>query len=504
MTASSTTRPRPTTRGRRAVPRRVPPRRVLAEGHLLPAVVVAAVAAVLLATLLPRGPVTRGEALLVVPAALLVGAAAGALARRRVAVLVVPATFAVVLELAQAGLAGPTVDRPRLMLLGVLAWLAVRLVLGLLLLLPLAVGAGWGAQLARGSGFGHVGRAGLVVGSLVILGLLGLVAVPARTAPILGPDGAPLPGSIAELATIDVNGRPQTLLIRGDDVTNPVLLHLAGGPGGTDIGAMRLDEGLEAHFVVVTWDMRGTGMSYRAIDPVTDLTLEGAVADTLAVTDHLRERFGQDRVVLTGQSYGTIPAVLAAARHPERYRAVVATGQMVDVVETDRIMYEDVLAEARRRGDLAAVDQLTRIGPPPYDRWEDALALNTLERGLFTYPEFDGHTEMTATIWGDEHSATDSYAALRGLLDTYALLYPQLWGVDLRELVPALTTPLYVVMGEHESHGRVVPARAWFDQLDADAKEWVELPASGHRASFEQPDRYTELLVRVLAETQGG
>jgi proline iminopeptidase len=56
-------------------------------------------------------------------------------------------------------------------------------------------------------------------------------------------------------------------------------------------------------------------------------------------------------------------------------------------------------------------------------------------------------------------------------------------------------------MGEHEARGRVEPAREWFETLDAPRKEWVELPASSHRASFEQPDAYTRLLERVLSET---
>ncbi|MFA9429883.1 alpha/beta fold hydrolase [Egicoccus sp. AB-alg2] len=476
--------------------------------RLLLAVVLSTTAAQLCADFLPRGPITRVEALVAIPAAAAVGLAAGALVRRRFAVLLAPMVFVVVVELGQMNLVGPTVDRPRLTLMGVLAWVAVRLALGALLVAPMAVGAGWGVQLAarRTSSvhrFRRTGTAVLALTSLGIVALAVLVAVPASTAPILGPDGQPRPNSIAELITIDVNGLDQSLLIRGVDADAPVLLHLAGGPGGTDLGAMRLDTSLEEHFVVVTWDQRGTGKSYRAIDPTSTLTIDGAVADTLVVTDYLRERFDEDRIVITGQSYGTVPAVLAAARHPERYRAVVSTGQMVDVTATDRLFHDDVTAEARRRGDEAALGRLAALGPPPYERWEEDLVLNDLERGLFTYPEFDGHTEMTSTIWGPENSLMDRLAAIRGLLDTYALLYPRLQQVDLRESVPRLDVPLYVVMGEHESRGRVVPARAWFDRLDAPAKEWVELPASGHRASFEQPARYTRLLVRVLTETDG-
>ena len=55
---------------------------------------------------------------------------------------------------------------------------------------------------------------------------------------------------------------------------------------------------LERHFTVVTWDQRGAGKSYPALDPVGTLTLDSVVADTLAVSDHLRGRFGQDRIYL--------------------------------------------------------------------------------------------------------------------------------------------------------------------------------------------------------------
>jgi proline iminopeptidase len=469
-------------------------------------VAAAAVAAQLAADFLPRGPVTTPEALVAMVAAGLLGLVVGALVARRWSLLLAPAAFLVVFEVARVGLEGPTVDAPRLTVMGLLVWAGVRLVLGLLVVAPMVVGAAWGVQLAPWRAepvprFGTAGRVVLVVLTLALVSLAALVAVPASTAPIVGPDGEPVPGSIAELTAIELDGQEQALMIRGMSTENPVLLHLAGGPGGTDIGAMRLDTSLEQHFVVVTWDQRGTGKSYRALDPADTLTLDSAVADTLAVTDYLRERFDEERIVITGQSYGTLPAVLAAQRHPERYRAVVSTGQMVDVVETDRIFYADVLAAARDRGDRALEERLRDLGPPPYRHWEDNLTLNDAERALFPYAEFDGHTEMPATIWAPENTLMDELAALRGLADTFALLYPRLEALDLRVAVPSLEVPVYVVTGEHEAHGRVAPARAWFEALVAPAKEWVELPASGHRASFEQPARYNELLVRILAET---
>jgi pimeloyl-ACP methyl ester carboxylesterase len=324
---------------------------------------------------------------------------------------------------------------------------------------------------------------------------------PATTPPIVGPDGDPVPGSVAELTTARIGGHDQALMIRGRDASLPVLLHLAGGPGGTDIGAMRLDTGLEQHFVVATWDQRGTGKSYPAFGPAETLTLDRVVADTIEVTEYLVARFGHDRIFIAGQSWGTIPATLAAQRRPELYHALINTGQMVDVLETDQLFYDDTLAWARSGGDTQLVERLEAMGPPPYaDVIGDYPVIVGPERELNPYPEFDGTTEMTATIWGPEFSVIDSVNAIVGLANTYARLYPQLQELDFREQVPSLNVPIWIVMGEHEARGRVEPAREWFDALQAPEKHWVVFEASSHRANFERPAEYA----RLLAEIQAG
>ena len=63
---------------------------------------------------------------------------------------------------------------------------------------------------------------------------------------------------------------------------------------------------LEQDFIVVAWDQRGTGKSYAALDPTSDLTPEQAVADTIELTNYLRDRFDEDKIYLLGESYGTI------------------------------------------------------------------------------------------------------------------------------------------------------------------------------------------------------
>ena len=299
----------------------------------------------------PRGPITTLQALTAIAASLAVGALGGWLMRSRWAMLLTPVLFAAVFELTRAGTAGPLVDGIRLDgggSFGLLAFILGRGLHAVLALVPMILGAALGAGLARRQTEGRPrihgrARAGLVarrvtaaVAAVALLALTVGISRPASTDAILTDTGAPMAGSVAELIRVPVGAHDQAMMIRGTSTDNPVLLYLAGGPGGTELGAMRRHgQALEKDFIVVTWDQRGIGKSYDSLDPVSTLTLQQAVNDTVEVSNYLRDRFGQDKIYLFGQSYGTILGVLAAQQHPELYRAYIGVGQMVDPRATD-------------------------------------------------------------------------------------------------------------------------------------------------------------------------
>ena len=247
-------------------------------------------------------------------------------------------------------------------------------------------------------------------------------------------------------------------MIRGRSVENPVLLYLAGGPGGTDLGTMRADVALEQHFVVVTWEQRGSGKSYSALDPVDTLTLEQMVADTFDVANYLRDRFGEDKIYLVGNSWGTILGVLTAQRHPGLFHAYVGTGQMVSPRGTDIMFYEDTLAWAERTGNDTLVATLRQHGAPPYENLLDYEPALSHEHDWNPYPELDPGKELPSNLFVPEHSVMDRINGLRAFLDTFSVLYPQLQEIDFRRDVPSLDIPVYVVIGKHEARGRAVLA----------------------------------------------
>lgn len=219
-------------------------------------VAVAGSCGLVLAITMPRGPLTTAQALTAMLLGLLVGAATGLVLRSRWAMLLAPAAFMTVYELGRVGTDGPTVDAIQLSnTYGIIAFVVGRGFTGLLTVLPMLIGAVYGAGLARRlnrsteraqSGetthpvWRGTWRVVAAITTVAVIALAVLIARPAGTDPILTADGSPAPNSVAELTQVQIGGQQQTIMIRGVDVDAPVLLFLAGGPGGTEIGTMRL------------------------------------------------------------------------------------------------------------------------------------------------------------------------------------------------------------------------------------------------------------------------
>lgn len=183
--------------------------------------------------------------------------------------LLTPLAFAVVFEVGRLDVSGPTVDGIHTSFHGLITLITGRGFHAVLSLLWMALGAFVGTALAQEIAAGpgaratrslvgpHARRAATVLVAIAFAGAFAIVAQPASTDPIVDEDGNEVSGSVAERTTVEVNGHDLALMIRGHGVENPVLLFLAIGPGGSDMGSMRnhLPE-LEQHFTVATWDQR--------------------------------------------------------------------------------------------------------------------------------------------------------------------------------------------------------------------------------------------------------
>ncbi len=334
----------------------------------------------------------------------------------------------------------------------------------------------------------------------------------AHTPAIIGGDGQPLPRSIASVEKVNLGGVEQWLIIRGNDVNKPVLLFLSGGPGASEAArVLRFNSELEKHFVVVIWEQRGCGKSYPSINPKSDLNIGQYVSDVIELSEMLRVRFDEKKIYLVGHSWGTIIGLLAAKQSPDLYHAYIGTSQMVDVQETDQLIYDLLLEHSRRTGDIDFVKTLEKQGPPPYFGNNPIQPYATLfgrEYQLFEMPNIKNETyrregdAIRLMLNQPEYGWLDRIYYLLGLMNTFNVVYPQLQKMDLREDATHLDLPVYIVLGRNDMNNPSRIPEQYYDLLEAPKKSLIYFENSGHGMIWEEADLFHNLMVEtVIPET---
>ncbi len=315
-----------------------------------------------------------------------------------------------------------------------------------------------------------------------------------------GAGGAELPGSIAQADFLKIGGVDQWVMIRGENVANPILILLHGGPGFPETNLFRhFNSSLERTFTVVYWEQRGTGKSFSTALPDAEMTIDRFVRDLDELVDFVRARLKKRRVAILGHSWGSALGTLYAARHPDKVSAYVGTGQIGDLQASELSSYAFVLAEAERRGNRTALKQLRAIGKPPYTSKTVGIQRRWLMRfvGLMRGKTF--WQVFRALRGAPEASVLHLPNVLRGAMFTLRTMWSEVSQLNLEVLVPELKMPVFFFIGRHDHQVAAETSAAYFDKLVAPAKQLVWFEDSAHMPPFEEPDKFNAKMIELVA-----
>ncbi|MEJ2218638.1 MAG: alpha/beta hydrolase [Gemmatimonadota bacterium] len=322
--------------------------------------------------------------------------------------------------------------------------------------------------------------------------------------------GNPLPNSIASLERVTLGGVEQWIQIRGADVNNPVLLVLHGGPGFAMTAWTDLYQRpeLERNFVVVNWDQRGAGKSYSPDLTVADMTVAKIVGDTLELSELLRARFGQDKIFLTGHSWGSALGFLAVMQRPELYHAYIASAEAVSWNRRQQMSYDWVLEQARSAGDsdiVAALEALDPFDPtnPAHVAVKDGLLDRYRGGDIYTQGLWDEYLAYAFEGRSPYYTAAevDTYMAGMELSDKTLGTEIATSDYDLFRDFPTSPIPIHFLVGRHDHSTPGELAEEYYRFLQAPAKSFTWFENSGHTLMFDEPDRWAEELIRIANET---
>ena len=319
------------------------------------------------------------------------------------------------------------------------------------------------------------------------------------------------PDGIDSLEPVRIGGIDQWIEVRGQNVSNPILLFIHGGPGIAFIPlAAAFQDPWEKNFTVVQWDQRGAGKTYATNDKKlqrSTMNVPQMEQDALDVVNYLRRRFKREKIFVLGPSWGSVLGLWLAHEHPDLIYAYVGVGQFVNFRQNAASIYQDALQQARNNHNEQAIKELESIAPyPPLN--PDFEKMSTANRWAgrllgpppTSQPAFtDAKRLITSLVSAPEYSLRDDYSFVRGLQFSAETLFPELWKIDLNKLGSEFRAPIFFFEGRHDPYCR--PSLIWdySQSIKAPQKEFVWFDNSGHFPFFEEQQKFgDELLRRVL------
>jgi pimeloyl-ACP methyl ester carboxylesterase len=308
------------------------------------------------------------------------------------------------------------------------------------------------------------------------------------------------PKGIDEATFVTLGGIEQWITIRGQDRDNPVLLFLHGGPGDvTNPWSFALFAPWQRYFTVVQWDQRGAGRTLRKSGPAIapTITVERMVQDGLELSEYLRKHLGKEKILLVGHSFGSILGVGMAKAKPDLFYAYVGTAQVSDETKNYFAAYDALLKKAKAQGDQRAIEELSRVGPPPYEsgdgyrvQWKWANAFEGVDEFLY------GTIGLALVAPGN--SVQDINDSGEGQALSAERLVPQTRSSGPKELGLEFSIPMFFIQGAEDFTTPTALARNYLEAIKAPRKEFVTIDGAGHFAVFMHSDQFLqELVARV-------
>lgn len=308
---------------------------------------------------------------------------------------------------------------------------------------------------------------------------------------------------------VQLGGQEQYVLLRGNDTGNPVIIYLHGGPSSADTYATYCFSGeLAEDYTVLAWDQRGCGRTYfRNIDKDPEnatATFAQAMEDLDDLVDYACERFGREKVIVMGHSYGTILGSEYALAYPNKVEAYVSVAQVVSMEKMVVYSYEDALRKAEAAGDDTTELVTAYETFCASEDFTDMMKVRSLGAKYQPAEVADRATWLSVT---SPYFGMDDFRWFLkqlGSLDAYFAmnqpLFDYTYEFDAYKNAMSYEMPVYFISGSADWICPVDSVREYAESITAPEVCLELMDGCGHNVQYSLPEEFAEKVRDILGQ----
>lgn len=307
-------------------------------------------------------------------------------------------------------------------------------------------------------------------------------------------------GGINESMYVDINGTKQWINIYGENINNPVLLYLHGGPGSStsDIDYVITRKWADV-YTVVTWDQRNCGKSYDAGQNEIELTRDMFLEDGKEMTEFIRDYLSVDQITILGHSWGSIYGANLVLEYPEYYECFIGTGQLVDSIDNEKAFKEEALSWAE--GDDESLELVRQLTPERMTM-NHILARNALmeKYGYNMMKDGSDYNLITTIIFNPNYSIVDWAKYFSRDMSVYLAFFQseEFQSFSLKGRLE-YKVPYYNINGNMDYQTNYKLAGEYFDSIDAPYKELFIMENTTHGLLESKSEEFSNIVHKIAS-----
>lgn len=323
---------------------------------------------------------------------------------------------------------------------------------------------------------------------------------------------------IEESFYIKLGGTDQFIQIRGEDTSNPVIIFLHGGPAfPISYLSYYYQQDLISDYTLISWDQRGCGRTYyKNKGDQTDLGTEQLLMDLDELVDYVKNRFNKDKVIIIGQSWGSILGTQYILSHPENVSAYIGVGQAVDFDDGKIFAAEQAMKQAEKLGNHKDVELLNEaiinFASSKSASETDIDNIDKMNKTIQKYLPAEKQISLSHQAFIGLSSPDMNFEDLRWFINAistkkmFSLVEPLIdysyYEFDALESGLSFEVPMYFIQGEDDWITPTAMVENYYETVSAPEKDLILMPGCGHTPFLDDPAEFADCIKTVLKNTQ--